>query len=78
MAEPPSELGVEKWRVAKPSPAVTVRFKGAPGTVKLAAGVLDPLPHAANKTTKAQKIHCNLFNIIFPIELNLFSDYLAR
>jgi hypothetical protein len=77
MAEPPSELGAEKWMVAKLSPAVNVRFKGAPGTVKLAAGVADPPPHAVNKTTKAQKIHCNLFNIIFPIELNLLSDYQA-
>jgi hypothetical protein len=60
------------------SPAMTVNSACAWAVpVKLAAGVPDPPPHAVNKTTKAQKIHCNLFNIIFPIELNLFSDYQA-
>jgi hypothetical protein len=58
MAEPPSELGAEKLRLAKASPAETVTFKGVPGKVNVETGMLGPLlllppPHAVKKTSAA-------------------------
>jgi hypothetical protein len=83
MAEPPSELGAEKWRLAKASPAETVTFKGVPGKVKVETGLLGPLPlvlpppppHAVKKTTAAQMIEGNLFMFI---KLLVFCSALSR
>jgi hypothetical protein len=83
MAEPPSELGAEKLRLAKASPAETVTFKGVPGKVKVETGLLGPLlvllppPHAVKKTTAAQKIQGNLFMFMF-IKLLEFDSALSR
>lgn len=88
MAEPPSELGAEKWRLAKASPAETVTFNGEPGKVKVETGMLGPLllvllllllppPHAVKKTTAAQKIQGNLFMFML-MKLLEFDSALSR